>query len=47
MTELAKFAWTAIFIIFFVGLKIFVILGLAFALLVILHFINPKWFEPN
>ena len=45
MQELAKFAWILVLVIFFVGLKAFIILGLIMAVIVILYKINPEWFE--
>ena len=46
MAQLAKLAWILILIIFFVGEKILIIFGVGIAAMLILNWINPKWFDP-
>ena len=46
MTQLAKLAWILILIIFFVGEKNLIIFGVGIAAMLILNWINPKWFDP-
>ncbi len=47
MTQLAKFAWRLVLVLFFVGEKIAIIFGIGIAAMLILNWINPKWFEPK
>jgi len=46
MAQFAKLAWILILIIFFVGEKILIIFGVGIAAMLILNWINPKWFDP-
>lgn len=47
MTELAKFAWIFVLVLFFVGEKIAIIFAIGIAAMLILYWINPNWFEPK
>lgn len=47
MTEIAKFAWTLVLVIFFVGMKAFIFLLIIIALIAVLYIINPDWFKPK
>lgn len=47
MTELAKFAWTLVLVIFFVGSKAAIIFAAVLAFIFILYWLNPKWFWPE
>ena len=47
MKELAKFAWILVVVLFFVGEKIAIIFAIGITAMLILNWINPKWFEPK
>lgn len=46
MQALAKFAWILVLVIFFVGEGIAYIIAIGIVSMLILNWINPKWFDP-